>query len=90
MVGNEVRHFLSEYKPYSCLADEIFDKELKYIWNEHELTFTSTPGHSPGSDCILIDNRFLFTGDSLLKDIPIITRFSGGTRKIIKTLRNHF
>ena len=76
---NNIKPFLNEYKPYSILADKIFDDEMKYIWKRHLLKFTSTPGHTPGSCCILLDDRFLFTGDSLMKDTPIITRFPRGS-----------
>lgn len=77
---SEAKEFLSGYRPYSCLADEVFDIELDYAWKGHVIKFTSTPGHTPGSCCILIDDRFLFTGDSLVNGSPIITRFPGGSR----------
>ena len=48
----ETKQFLSEYKPYSCFADEIIDNELEYMWKGHILKFTLTPGHAPGSCCI--------------------------------------
>ena len=33
------------------------------------LTFVFTPGHSPDSLCIVLDNEVIFTGDTLLPDI---------------------
>ncbi len=76
----EAKQFASKNEPYICIADEVFDIEMEYRWNRHLLRFTSTPGHSPGSCCILMDDQFLFTGDSLIKDMPVITRFPEGSR----------
>ena len=88
--SNDAKHFLIDYKPYFCLADKIFENELEYTWKGHILKFTSTPGHSPGSSCILLDDRFLFTGDSLMKDIPVITRFPGGSKEDYENITKPF
>lgn len=39
----------------------------------------ATPGHSKGSCCIEVDSKYVFTGDSLIQDIPVITRYPGGS-----------
>jgi len=54
---------------------------LSLNWNNHKLELTHIPGHSKGSSLIIIDDSFVFTGDSLLKDIPIITRFPGCSKE---------
>ena len=79
--GAEKMKEASEVKPMVCYADVIFKGEKKFVWKEHEIIMTETPGHSQGSICILIDNKYLFTGDSLLKDFPVITRLPGGSKK---------
>lgn len=67
--------------PITCCADVTFQEEKRFIWQGHEIIMTETPGHSSGSICILIDNKYLFTGDSLLKDTSVITRLPGGSKK---------
>jgi len=45
-------------------ADEIVKDGDQLKFGKHTLTIIHTPGHSPGSLCIHVDNN-LFTGDSL-------------------------
>ena len=48
------------------------------IWSGHHIVFISTPGHSPGSICIAIEN-VLFGGDTLMPFKPFIKKRSGGS-----------
>lgn len=48
-------------------------------WNCHKIVFIQTPGHTPGSVCIAIDN-LLFGGDTLMPYKPFIKRRNGGNR----------
>lgn len=74
--------FQEKFPVYTCYADLKFDKTLIYMWNQEEFIFTSTPGHSRGSCCIFWKNiNAVFTGDSLIKNTPVITRFLGGSTK---------
>lgn len=73
-----------EIEPYSCMADMVFEKEKTIDWKGHKIELVSTPGHSKGSICIIVDNKYLFSGDSLLRDYPTITRLKGGSYKIYK------
>lgn len=67
---------------FSCgSADVTFGGEFRFDWMGHDFYLKSTPGHSPGSICILLDGKYLFTGDSLLADYDVITRFPGGSRR---------
>ena len=50
------------------------------------MSFHHIPGHSQGSCCILLNNKVLFTGDSLLAEYPVITRFPGGSSKDYKNI----
>lgn len=76
-------HKLEEFKkvfvPRQYSVDVTYEEELSLKWNNHILELTHIPGHSKGSSLIIIDDSFVFTGDSLLKDIPIITRFPGSS-----------
>lgn len=80
-------------KPYCCSADITFKDKKIIIWYEHNIELVSTPGHSKGSICILIDNKYLFSGDSLLRDYSVITRLKGGNyseykRKTVNFLKS--
>lgn len=68
-------------QPYSCKADKTFDGETQLLWEGHSLFLKETPGHSKGSVCILLDERYLFSGDSLVTGYPTITRLPGGSKK---------
>jgi hydroxyacylglutathione hydrolase len=69
----------SSIKPYSCSADITFHDNMVMDWMGHNIELVSTPGHSKGSICVLIDDAIIFTGDSLLRDYSIITRIPGGS-----------
>lgn len=71
-------------KPYSCFADIIFQNQKSVEWKGYKLDLISTPGHSKGSICILLDDKYLFSGDSLLRDYPTVTRLKGGNSKTYK------
>lgn len=68
-------------QPYSCKADETFNDYKCFNWENHKIEIIHSPGHSDGSVCILIDDIFVFTGDSLIKGKQTITRLPGGSKK---------
>ena len=55
----------------------------KLNWSGHIITFVSTPGHSPGSVCIVIDD-LVFGGDTLMPFKPFIKKRSGGSMNQFK------
>lgn len=61
-------------------VDVMFEGQDDFLWRGIPFRLTETPGHSPGSICIRSDTC-IFTGDSLLRDVPVITRAPGGSRK---------
>ena len=75
-----LEEFNKEFVPQQYRADVTYGNEFSFTWNNHKLELTHIRGHSKGSSLIIIDDRFVFTGDSLLKDIPIITRFPGSSQ----------
>lgn len=64
---------------YVCQVDEDFFMEKQLSWNTHMFYFRATPGHSPGSACILLDKKVLFSGDSLLPGQEKPSIFLGGS-----------
>lgn len=68
-------------QPYSCEADRVFEGEYEMSWEGHSVFLKETPGHSKGSICILMDEKILFSGDSLVTGHPTITRLPGGSKK---------
>ena len=77
---NVLSEFNKYYKTFSIQADITFENELEYNWNNHNILFKAVTGHSKGSCCFTFDKNILFTGDSLMKNIPTIIRFPGGNK----------
>ena len=71
-------------------VDQSFDKELCFLWHNHRIEMYATPGHSPGSACIIVDDEMLFTGDSLIPGLDVITRFPGGNREIYEEITKKY
>lgn len=67
--------------PFTACADEVFEREKSFDWQGHSFYLRETPGHSPGSICILVDGKILFSGDTLMKDDAARTEFPGGSQK---------
>jgi len=71
-------------QPFSCaVADIIFSEGYSFDWLGEDVELISTPGHSPGSASIVMDNM-LFSGDTLLVN-SFMTRFPGGKTKLFKS-----
>ncbi len=66
-------------------AEDVFDEEHTFFWQGHTFLLCRLPGHSPGSCVIFMDENFLFTGDYLIRDTPVITRFYGGDASVYET-----
>lgn len=80
--GKFIHDEIKSVNPYICKpANMTFKKRKTIIWNNYEICMYETPGHSKGSISIVIDNKYMFSGDSLLKDVDVITRFPGGSTK---------
>lgn len=66
---------------YFCQSDITYTNRMEMQWRGLAISLTETPGHSPGSQIIEIENRWYFTGDSLIPGQNVITRLPGGNRK---------
>lgn len=73
--GHRCDDFMAAYKPYTLKADETFGEKGTIVIDKVSFDCYSTPGHSPGSACYILDNKYVFTGDSLIQNTPTILRF---------------
>ena len=71
---------------YSCRADRFLKDEELIEWQGHKLFMKETPGHSKGSICILVDDKYLFSGDTIFREYPTATRMPGGSTRAYKTI----
>jgi glyoxylase-like metal-dependent hydrolase (beta-lactamase superfamily II) len=79
--GARYQDFKKSYKPFSIVADKTFvDSDSLHIGDLH-FEITSTPGHSEGSSCYTLFDKMVFTGDTLLRDYPVILKFPGGNKE---------
>ena len=73
--------FQGKDSKYALIPDHSFKEQLDYPWEGEHFHFQVTPGHSAGSCCIVWNDAAVFTGDSLLADRAVITRFPNGSTK---------
>lgn len=67
--------------PFRCsAADRIFEDNRYFTWKNHSVELFTTKGHTDGSICVMVDGKYLFSGDTLLS-IPTIVRLPGGNRR---------
>ncbi len=78
---NLLEEFKRKVIPHTYKANITFEDTFIEQWGGHGLEFFKILGHSPGSCGVIVDNKLAFMGDSLMKDLPVITRFPGGNKK---------
>ncbi len=66
-------------EPFVCHADKVFEGEYGFVFAGMRIRVFETAGHSTGSACALLDERWLFSGDTLL-EYPTIVRLPSGSR----------
>jgi glyoxylase-like metal-dependent hydrolase (beta-lactamase superfamily II) len=74
--GNRYEEFKKNYKPFHVRVDTIYTPPCTFECMNLKFKATQTPGHSPGSWCLIIEDSILVTGDTLIKDTPVVVRFS--------------
>lgn len=75
---------------YGCYADVGFEEEYDWEWNGLMVHLVETPGHSKGSICVLVNGKYLFSGDSLVGGNRIITKLPGGSKKEYQAVTKPF
>lgn len=79
--GCRYERFKSEMTHYELYPDVYFlDGQTLEIAN-HKIRIIHVPGHSPASCLLVLDDKIVFTGDSLIEGNRIITSFRGGNKE---------
>ena len=79
--GHRVEAFKKELTDYDLEPDMfLYDGQIIEITN-HKIRIIHVPGHTPASSLLVMDEKIVFTGDSLIKDNKIITSFRGGNKE---------
>ncbi len=81
---HKLEKFKKDYVWTAYNADITFETKMHYTWCSYTFDFQVIEGHSKGSSYIVLDNKYVFTGDSLIKDYPIIVSFPQGNKKIFQ------
>ncbi len=74
---------------YHCMVDRIFERKMELEFGQMKWELVSTPGHSSGSICILVENA-LFSGDSLVQGAKVLTRMPDGDRNAYRMITRPF
>ena len=73
------------WEPFSCKAADItFDNRYAFCWKGHAIELFSTPGHSAGSCCIMLEDM-LFVGDTVLEN-NLMVKFPGSSKKLYRSV----
>lgn len=88
--GHRCEDFMAQYKPYRLKADKTFTGRENLTLNQITFLCFSTPGHSPGSACYILDDKYIFTGDSLIQNTPTITRFRTSNNETYESVTRPF
>lgn len=78
---NRLEQFQKEYVWTTYKTDITYEKSMCYSWQKHSFDFYSIKGHSDGGSLIIMDDKYAFTGDSLVKQYPVILSFPRGNKK---------
>ena len=73
--GHRYQDLKKTYKPYKLHADIVYDTPCEFELLGMKFQASQTPGHSPGSWCLVVDNSFVITGDTLIQNTPVLDRF---------------
>lgn len=64
-------------KPADIILDDV---NWSISWNDYELRFLPAQGHS-ASGILLFFDKYIFTGDTLIKDIKTVTKLKTGSKE---------
>jgi len=67
-------------EPFTVEAQLFLKDREVFLWNGYELQARYTPGHSPDSVCYLLEEKYLFAGDTIFQNEYPMLRFPGGDK----------
>lgn len=73
--GTRYIDFKKSFMPYSLRTDKIYETPCEFNLMGLNFKGFQTPGHSPGSWCLTVNDSLIITGDTLIKDTPVVLRF---------------
>lgn len=79
-VESNVKAYLSK-----IVINPQFEHKMTLGWHGNNLELFEVNGHSNGSICITLNDRYLFSGDNLLKNRTIINDFFGSNMDVYVT-----
>ncbi len=88
--GHRYDDFMASYVPYKLKADRVFQDSEELRVGDCSFQCISTPGHSPGSACYILDDKYIFTGDSLIQNTPTILRFRESNKSLYESITRPF
>ena len=76
--GKDYQNIEAENRRYRCKpADIEFESKYDLLWNGYNVMLVHTPGHSPGSSMVLLNEKMVFSGDTILNEDTFL-KFQGG------------
>lgn len=79
--GHRYEDFKQAFKPFKLIPDTIYRTPCEFELLGFKFKGVQTPGHSPGSWCLIVNESILITGDTLIKDTPVVIRFHESQKK---------
>lgn len=84
--GENYQNEEAKNRKYCCSpADITFPESYDFEWKGHHFRLIHTPGHSPGSCLIFLDEGMVFSGDTILNEVTFL-RFDGGDETLFSTI----
>ena len=78
--GHRYELFKSEMTDYELKPDVYFSDGQILEIARHKIRIIHVPGHTPASSLLVMDEKIVFTGDSMIEGNKIITSFRGGNK----------
>lgn len=82
--GHRYEDFKKNFIEYELHPDVCFEDGSNFEIAGHSIRIIHTPGHTPGSSFIVMDEELAFTGDTMIEGNKIITTFRGGNKDELK------
>lgn len=67
--------------PNIIIEEDIYE----FSWNKTLIQIIKTPGHSPCSVCIIVNNNILFSGDTILLEFSPFSKFPDADAELLRT-----